>query len=688
MPTLNIEGRKVKVDDSFLQLSPEEQSRTVDEIAGQLGVKQQPEQAEGEDSKSLRSELSNLTTQDKGASPLRSVDSFMRGAADIGTFGFADEISGLGNAVVKSLNPFRDNSKGFPSVSAEIAKERATQEFRDANDPISSTAGRVAGGVAQGVGLARAGLSLTANAPRTAGIASKIARGAGEGAAYGGAYGFGSGEGLSDRLAQGAGGAASGLVIGAGVPVVAETVKAVARPVVDAVGARVNPGRYASRKIAERLDNSNMTVEQAAQRAAADGLSLADVGGQSTRDLLRTTTNIPGKARDRVASQLTLRQMGQGDRLRNAVSQTLADPDGYLAAKDDIAETAKRVAGPLFRQAEQNPIHFSEELESILNTPAGRRALANASELAANEQVPFKQLFFNIADDGAVTVKRVPDMRAWQYIKQAMDDMVDAETDSITKKVSNPGRIINNLKNRMLSELDAQNPVYAQARKAWGGQQSLDKALEFGRNAMSQSPESVRRGIAAMGPAEKEAARAGAAEWIRNAIDKAGFTHNAILRFFSNRHQVANLRALFDNPEQFATFRKAVFAEARRRSTYEAVKGNSTTARQLADMFETGGTQEGFGNAAKTAATQGIVPATLQWVGSRLRMLGGLTPQVADQIAQRLMSANPQNVQRITQELRAIEQSNARAAERSKMVQQVITRALQAPAQYAVSQPQ
>src|SRR5690349_6232638 len=38
MPTLNIEGRKVKVDDSFLSMSPEEQSRTVDEIASQIGV--------------------------------------------------------------------------------------------------------------------------------------------------------------------------------------------------------------------------------------------------------------------------------------------------------------------------------------------------------------------------------------------------------------------------------------------------------------------------------------------------------------------------------------------------------------------------------------------------------------------------------------------------------------------------
>lgn len=39
MPTLNIEGRKVKVDDSFLSLSPADQQKTVEEIAAQIGVK-------------------------------------------------------------------------------------------------------------------------------------------------------------------------------------------------------------------------------------------------------------------------------------------------------------------------------------------------------------------------------------------------------------------------------------------------------------------------------------------------------------------------------------------------------------------------------------------------------------------------------------------------------------------------
>ncbi|MDX1222691.1 hypothetical protein GOL85_13260 [Sinorhizobium medicae] len=506
-----------------------------------------------------------------------------------------------------------------------------------------------------------------------------MAAGAKEGAVYGGLYGAGSGEGAVDRATDAVSGAVMGGAIGGAVPVVAGGVKKVVKPVADAVKARVNPAGYANEKIAERLADSNMSASQAAARMDREGLSLADVGGNSTRSLLRTTTNIPGKAQDTVGSKLTLRQMGQGDRLKAAVSRTLADPDGYLAAKDDIAQTAQQLAKPLYDQAYRKPVHYSESLEAILETPAGKEALRRAEILAANEQVPFQQLFINVADDGAsATVRRVPDTRGWDYIKRGMDDMIDAGKDSITKKLSNEARIINNLKDRMLSEIDSANPAYKAARQAWGGQQSLDNALEFGRDAMNQSPEAVRRQIFKFGPAEKEAARAGAAEWIRNAIDKRNFTQNAILKFFSNRQQVKNLRALFDNDAQFKTFRQTIFAEAKKRATYEAVKGNSSTARQLADMAETGGLREGaefVGNAVRN----GPVSATLQWVGSRLRMLGGLTPEVAENIAQRLTTSRPDAVRQIAGELAKIERAQLTAAQRANAVQAMLSRSLAAP---------
>lgn len=677
MPTLEINGKRVQVDDSFLSLSPEQQEATVDEIAASIGEGTKPE---SEQSKDLRSELSSASNKlaiDRTDSIGRDVDSFMRGAADMATFGLADEIAAAGQSLTGIGGEFGDYDRN-------LRRERIKQDQRDNLDPIASTAGRVAGGVGSGIGLAKSGISLTGRLAPTASLGTRIGAGAAEGAGYGGAYGFGSGEGLKDRATDAVGGAVMGGAIGGAVPAIASGVKAATKPVRDAIFARTNPGGYAEQKIAERLANSNQTVGEVAGKMR-DGLSIADAGGKSMRDLLRTTTNIPGKAKDRVASQLALRQMGQGDRLKDAVSRTLADPDGYLAVKDDIAATAQRLATPLYREAYSTPVHFSETLEGVLSTPAGQAALKRAEQLAANEQIPFQQLFINIADDGSATARRVPDARAWDYIKRGFDDMIDAQTDSITKKVTNEGRILVNLKKRMLNEIDRVNPAYKAARQAWAGQQSLDDALEFGRKAMTQSPESVKRALADMGPAEKAAARAGVAEWIRNSIDQRNFTHNAILKFFSNRQQVKNLRALFDNDAQFATFRKTIFAEARKRATYDSVKGNSTTASQLADMFEAGGQGGAGAEAVKTAVTGRPIAATLQYIGSRMKMLGGLTPEVADEIAKRLMTADQTKIRMVANELMKLEQQRLTAAQKSQMVQFILSRALSAPATASLS---
>ena len=321
------------------------------------------------------------------------------------------------------------------------------------------------------------------------------------------------------------------------------------------------------------------------------------------------------------------------------------------------------------------------ELEEILETPAGKAALQKAQSLAANEQQPFRQAFIDING----VAKRVPDTRGWDYIKRAMDDMIEGQTDAITKKVTNEGRILLGLKNRMLAEVDRYNPDYKAARAAFGGVAQIDEALEFGREALSMAPEAVRRRVAGMSATQKEAARIGAAEDMRKAIDQAGFTNNAVLKVFNSRQRVQNLRALFDNDRQFAEFRKTIFQEARKRQTYDAVKGNSTTASQLADMFEAGGTSQTVGTLA-TAATQGPVNATLQFVGSTLRRLGGLTPKVADEISKRLMTTDPQQLQTLVRELAKIEQMQISAAQKSQMIQSLVSRVLTVPTVTAIGQ--
>lgn len=605
----------------------------------------------------------------------------VQSSADLVSAGFGDELFGvLASPLELGIGAYsgEDEGKGIiERIGDAYARGRdksrgLTEEAREQH-PVASTVGAIGGGLAMSPRLVA---RLAGTTAAGAGTAARIGAGVREGAVMGGAYGAGSGEGLEDSVKDAVAGAATGAVIGGAIPAISGAVRGATRPIRNAITARTDPEGYAARKVQERLGASGMSAQQAANRMQAQpGTNLADVAGPSTRGLLRTATNIPGPAQDNVAKQLTLRQMGQGSRIKDSLGRTFADPDSYLTTKDALARQASEAAEPLYRQAYQMPVHYSEPLEAILKTPAGRRALSKASELAGNEQYPFQQIFARELDDGSFSVQRVPDMRGWDYIKRAMDDMIDAQTDSMTRKMTNEGRILTGLKNRLLQHLDTANPYYAQARQAYAGPKAIDEAVELGRTAKTMSPDALRRATSTMTPAQKQAARIGAAEEIRAAVDAAGFTHNAVLKVMSNRQQMQNLRTLFDDDAAFNQFTRELMSEARKRSTYDAVKGNSTTVRQAMDAAEAGGLAETAGLAV-TAATSGPFTATMQWIGNSLRRLGGLTPEVANQIARRLTSSNPQNAMGIIQELTRLERQALTAEQKRMGIQAMLSRSL------------
>ncbi|QIG76639.1 hypothetical protein EVC28_015 [Rhizobium phage RHph_I1_23] len=687
MPTLNIEGKRVKVDDSFLQLSPEDQATTVDEIAAQIGVSPQPQPQQEEqgpdltpESKSLAAELSGITRN-----PARALfdqrpewQKPIIAAMDIGniigddlTFGFGDK------AAAKARSLFTGKS-----YEEELAANRqGTQNSRD-------RAGSAAYGadVTAALMLPRLPAKVpAAGAPVTRGIlptaGRRVAKGVVKGGAQGAGYGAVNALGHDEDIGEGA---ATGLAFGTAIPVIGGVLKAggaVLKPVADAVRARTNPSGYGTQKISERFANSGMTIDQASTRASRDGLALADVGGQSTRDLLRTTTNIPGPARDRVGRQVVLRQLGQGDRLKGAVKEVFADPDGFITASDKLGKAWAKVGNEVYEPALAKKVVWTDRLKQFVNEPIFQRGLAQGVKIQRLESLaegkPFNPVDYAITGFNAAgdpIISGVPNMRTLNVAKKGIDAIIGDMKNPLTGKLTEEGRATDMVRKAFLAEIDRWNPDYQKARSVWGGFASVKEALEFGqKEALDLSPEAVAKSFKEMGEAERQAARIGMADALRKRIDGAGYTNNAVLRIFSNRQNIGVLRAAFPDAKSFAEFRKTIWAEARKRSTYDAVRGNSTTARQMADMFETGGMQEGF-NTAKTAVSQGMIPAALQFVGSRLRMLGGLTPQVADDISRKLMSTSPEVQARVAQEVQQIEQSRLSAEQKRQAIQSLLGR--------------
>lgn len=675
MATLNVGGTRVTVDDAFLSLSPEEQNATVDEIAQSLGI------AGGGEDKAALAEMSQMTLNaapQQNANPDRT-DNYIRAemearkidqlkgngafgdatdaALNGGTMGWADEL--YSSTVGAGARMLRDGVGYGEARQREQLLQEALKGNREDRSPTANLIGNLAGGLGAG--------SLSVGKGILGGVAT--------GGVYGGLYGAGEAKGgWQDKMAGGAGGALAGAVLGGAIPLIGKAIKAGAKPIADAISARVNPEKFATQKIAQRIASNGATAETLANKMVNNrGMSAADAGPKSLKTLLRTATNIPGPAKDRVTTQLNVRQFGQGDRIKDVISKTFADPDAYLSQKEAIAEATKKAAAPLWKRAMEKPVHYSESLEAVLNTNAGKSALAKAEQLASNEQEPFKQIFVNVMENGKMVAKRVPDARGWQYVKSAMDDMINAQTDSITGKMTNEGRILVGLKNRMLSELDAANPAYAAARKASATGFELDNALEIGRKSLTMSPEALKRQLAGMNAAEREAARVGAADALRAEVDRAGWTNNAVLKVVGGRQRRQNLEMLFESKAKFNEASKAMFAEMRKRTTYDAVKGNSTTAAQLADMADSGGLPEAA-QFATQAVTQGPINATFSWIGSRLKMLGGLTPRVADEISKKLMTTNPDAVRQLTTELMKIEKAGLASTQKAQAIQTLVTR--------------
>jgi hypothetical protein len=300
MPVFTIEtpsGRRLKIE-------------AADEATAMRGAEEfeagqgQQQQAPSPQMEAGMAELSRTTQRFADGGNLGGARAGAENFADTATFGLADEAA-AGIGALGGMLP-GGHGRGYSSIKREIAAQRAQN---DADHPIAATGGAIAGALGGGLGLVKGGLSVSGRLGANPGMLPRIGAGMADGSIFGGLYGAGSGEGASDRLAGAGAGAVAGGLIGGAIPAVTGTLNAVTKPVRDAVSARVNPSGFAARKITERLSASNMTPQTVANRLQANpGSTMADVGGKSTRDLLRTTVNIPGPAKDRVTKQVNLRQ--------------------------------------------------------------------------------------------------------------------------------------------------------------------------------------------------------------------------------------------------------------------------------------------------------------------------------------------------------------------------------------------
>lgn len=219
MATLVIEGRRVKVDDSFLSLPKEQQDATVDEIAASLG--QQPGLPSGAQ---LQGKVADLPSRQPAPTPPPDLLSSTMATVN----GLSASVPFLQNTTDAIGGTIAQLTGG--NYGDYVARQKAIRDQFAQQAPLARTAGEIAGSVA-GMGA----LGTTKLGQEALGITGKlgqrVANSALSSAGYSTLDALSRGETGSDALASGA----VGGLVGGAVPLVGAGLKKAGQGIADAV---------------------------------------------------------------------------------------------------------------------------------------------------------------------------------------------------------------------------------------------------------------------------------------------------------------------------------------------------------------------------------------------------------------------------------------------------------------------
>lgn len=567
------------------------------------------------------------------------------GAADTMSFGFGDELgAGLG-ATSEYLASLITGQK--PRSYDELLGKMRDQENRaKETNPGSFLTGQIAGGLAGSAGLAKGGLSLTANAiGRGASLGRVAAISAGEGAALGGLQGFGSGEGVKGRLKSAGVGAGAGLALGGAAPLVVSGLSKGLGMAAAPVTARMFPDRYAEKALGEGIRRSGMSVDDvtnaltAARTDGQDMFNVADALGNSGQRLLSTAARTPHNERQAVVEALQGRQAGQGDRLSSFLAEGFAAPD-------TAAQRAARLASERTASANTN---YAAAREGAGAVDPSAAIMAADEFLGAGGSLPRT----SIADDSIESaVNRakgyltdgnsvMTDFSGSLRAKQELDAMIEGASPSVQRQLIP-------IRNALDGALEQASPNYATARNKFREQSRAIDAVDTGRSASSgrvRSADSIP-GFSRMSEAEQDAFRAGYVDPLITRIESTLMSPTTNKARSLITPKTGEEFPAFAAPGQADRLGNRIAREQRMFETSNAALGGSKTADNLADAAELNRFDPGIMSSLMRGDPIGSLMAGGRTI---LNEASGTPPRVVERIARSLMETDPQAARQILQ---------------------------------------
>lgn len=650
MPILNIEGHKVKVDDSFLSLSPEEQNATVDEIAQSLEIQPLPQSGQNQQSMALRAGdfLKHTATN----------------ALDTLSLGWNDEAA-AGLAALPALMP------GGESYSEAYDRlHKGQQKLVDEAD--QDTVAKVAG---QTIGLAPAmvatgGGNVLGNAVVRAtpqmNIAQKAARGTLEaigpaattggrvvqGATYGGAaaglsqggHDTGDSEWYDPYLAAGTGALAGGAVAGA-----SEALPAIVGGVSRMIkGQSPNALRkQAANRIADRAFKDELSPEQLAyavneaKRVGADEFTILDAGGGNVRGLARTTADTPGRGGNILRDFVDSRNANQYNRNIRAIEDHLGPINDPKHVRANLRENAKAKFEPLYKIAHEGEIVVDKELaDALYNRPSARSGWENAEKafLESGRKAPVIRKL-NEKDPNS---PRLMSIEQLHYIREGIDRKI-AKEKAIDPMftTSNMGRLMTETRNLIDSRLK-KDPGMKFADDQFSKMMRNAEAIDTGYGYVNTRPKELDTFRKGASSDELDMYREGARARAADELGKIRESNDISKKIMGTPNQKYALGTIAPSQQKAQDMRKFLDAERRMEDSRYLTKGNSMTSRNEALRAAEG---QQLSERAARAIRSGLIPMVKDSIARIVEAPGGITDAERQVIAEMLTNTSEEGLQ-------------------------------------------
>lgn len=360
-------------------------------------------------------------------------------------------------------------------------------------------------------------------------------------------------------------------------------------------------------------------------RAAGAPIIEGDIGGENVRNLARQSTNMSGEAKQALDDAIGPRYQAQSQRTSDFLKNEFDYPD-TVGQLDRLKEAARRSNKPAYDAAFSHPdaqAIWSPELEQFSGSPVVQGAIRNANLTARHEgamagyepiQNPFQtqpngQLGLR-PPDLATGQQAVPNLQFWDAVKRNLDKG-GAEGQQAARALR--------------QHLDSIVPQYADARGTAAKFFDAADAHEAGGNFArmsgldAQNIGEARQAIQGMNPAEKKLFQQNFVSHVIAKVENQGDNQDITNKIYNSKFARDQIQMAL-GPDKAAKL-EAHLATERAMDKLRGAMGNSTTARQMAELAKQG--LSGAGSAtAYGIATGDMSPGdllTAGFVGSMAR---------------------------------------------------------------------